>query len=198
MNIVAQKSKVSTRTLALVGMMVAITVILDYTIGVIPLPMVSATIVHIPTVIAGIVAGPVVGAVVGTCMGILSLIHSATRPPSPLSVLLINPLVSVLPRIFIGVMSYYGYKACTHILGKRKMGESISVFVGAAIGSMTNTIGVLSMMYFVYAQKIEMILQSTTAKAFVITVASTSGVAELLVSGIISVPIVVAIKKVYR
>ena len=198
METIRQRRKVSTRKLALIGMMVAITTLLDYTIGIIPLPMVSASIVHIPTIIAGIVAGPVVGAIVGGLMGLEILIHAATRPPSPLAPLFINPLVSVLPRIFIGVMSYYVYRACANIFKQGKMGENISIFIGAAAGSMINTIGVLSMLYIVYAQRIETILQSTSAKAFIITVASTNGVAELIVSGIICVPVIAAIKKVYK
>jgi len=188
--------EITTRELTLIGIMLAITTLLDYTFGVIPLPMVSATIVHIPTVIAGIIAGPVVGAIVGFFMGLESLIHSATRPPSILAPLFVNPLISILPRIFIGIVSYYAYNGFKKIFkGKHK--EAISIFLGAALGSLTNTIGVLSMIYIVYADKVEAILQNTTAGAFVIAVASTNGVAELIVTGVIAVPIVMAVKKIW-
>jgi uncharacterized membrane protein len=158
--------------------------------------MVSATIVHIPTVITGIVAGPFAGAIVGFFMGLESLIHSATRPAGILAPLFVNPLISVLPRIFIGVASYYAYNGFKRVLGTNK--DNVAVFLGAAIGSLTNTIGVLGMIYIVYAQKVEQILQNTTAGAFVFTVATTNGVAELLVSGVIAVPIVMAIKKIKK
>ncbi|PAB59898.1 ECF transporter S component [Anaeromicrobium sediminis] len=193
---VLNKKRVSSKKLTLTAMMVAITVLLDYTIGVIPLPMVAITIVHLPTVIAGIVMGPVMGAVVGFCMGAASLIHSITRPPSPLSVLFINPIISIVPRIFIGVMAYYGYEFVKKLFKGQK--ESVGVFIGAAIGSLTNTVGVLGMLYLVYADKIEQILEGTTAKAFVITVASTNGMAEAIAAGIVCTPIVVAVKKIYK
>lgn len=188
--------ELTTKELTLIGIMVAITTLLDYTFGVIPLPMVSATIVHIPTVITGIVAGPFAGAIVGFFMGLESLIHSATRPAGILAPLFVNPLISVLPRIFIGVASYYAYNGFKRVLGTNK--DNVAVFLGAAIGSLTNTIGVLGMIYIVYAQKVEQILQNTTAGAFVFTVATTNGVAELLVSGVIAVPIVMAIKKIKK
>lgn len=188
--------ELTTKELTLIGIMVAITTLLDYTFGVIPLPMVSATIVHIPTVITGIVAGPFAGAIVGFFMGLESLIHSATRPAGILAPLFVNPLISVLPRIFIGVASYYAYNGFKRLLGTNK--DNVAVFLGAAIGSLTNTIGVLGMIYIVYAQKVEQILQNTTAGAFVFTVATTNGVAELLVSGVIAVPIVMAIKKIKK
>lgn len=192
------KKKLTTKELTLVGIMVAITVILDYTIGVIPLPTVSATIVHIPAIITGIVAGPFAGFIVGTAMGIESLIHAVTRPPSPLAPLFFNPLVSVLPRMFIGVVAYYVYTGLKNILKKYKVGMPIAIFVAAALGSLTNTVGVLGAIYFLYADRVEAILESFTAKAFVFMAASTNGVAEMLVSGIIAVPIVMALTKIKK
>jgi uncharacterized membrane protein len=193
---VLNKKRVSSKKLTLTAMMVAITVLLDYTIGVIPLPMVAITIVHLPTVIAGIVMGPVIGAVVGFCMGAAGVIRSITRPSSPLSILFINPIISIGPRIFIGVMSYYGYEFVKKLFKEKN--ENVSVFIGAAIGSLTNTVGVLGMLYLVYAERIEQILQGKTAKAFVITVASTNGIAEAIAAGIICTPIVLAVKKIYK
>lgn len=194
---IINKRKASSRDLTLAGMLVAITVILDYTIGVIPLPMVAITIVHLPAIIAGIVLGPVMGALIGFSMGATSLIHALTRPPSPFSALVFtNPLIAILPRIFIGVLAYYAYTLGSKYFSKSK--TNISVFIGAAIGSLTNTIGVLGMIFLLYAQEIELLLEGTTAKAFVISVASTNGVAEAIASGIICTPIVLALKKIYK
>ncbi len=192
------KKKLTTKEMTIVGIMVAITVIMDYTIGVIPLPMVSATIVHIPAVITGMVVGPFAGFIVGTAMGIESLIHAVTRPPSPLAPLFFNPIVSILPRMFIGVVAYYVYAGLKKVLEKWKAGEPVSIFIGAAAGSLTNTVGVLSALYFVYAAQIEEILQTVTAKSFVVLVATTNGLAEMIVSGIISVPVVMALLKIKK
>lgn len=192
------KKKLTTKEMTIVGIMVAITVIMDYTIGVIPLPMVSATIVHIPAVITGMVVGPFAGFIVGTAMGIESLIHAVTRPPSPLAPLFFNPIVSILPRMFIGVVAYYVYAGLKKALEKWKAGEPVSIFIGAAAGSLTNTVGVLAALYFVYAAQIEEILQTVTAKSFVVLVATTNGLAEMIVSGIISVPVVMALLKIKK
>lgn len=188
--------ELTTKELTLVGVMVAITTILDYTFGVIPLLVVSATIVHIPTIITGIVAGPFAGAIVGFFMGLESLIHSATRPAGLLAPLFVNPIISVVPRIFIGIAAYYAYKGFKKLLGEKK--EGISIFLGAVFGSLANTIGVLGMIYLVYADKVESLLQNTSAGAFVFTVATTNGVAEFLLAGIITVPIVLALKRINK
>ena len=64
----------------------------------------------------------------------------------PLSFIFYNPIVSVLPRILIGITSYY-----TYMLIKIK-NEPIKIGIAAAVGTATNTIGVLSMIYLFYAK----------------------------------------------
>ena len=98
----------STKKLVITGMLVAISIILDTTpVGTIRLPTVSATIAHIPTIIGAILCGPVVGAVVGLSFGVTSLIRNLTQPTSLLSFAFINPLVSVLPRALVGIVTIF-------------------------------------------------------------------------------------------
>ncbi len=77
----SSKKKMSTRKLTVTGMMIAITMILSYTpLGIIPLQPVSATIVHIPTIIIALLEGPLVGGIVGAAFGIVSMIKAITQP----------------------------------------------------------------------------------------------------------------------
>src|SRR5690554_7708529 len=93
------KKRFDTKKLTFMALMLAITLILDLTpLGAIPLGPVSATIIHIPTIITGIILGPIAGLIMGTLLGLVSLLHALTRPATPLDPLFINPLVSVLPR----------------------------------------------------------------------------------------------------
>jgi uncharacterized membrane protein len=92
------------------GLLLAITLLLAFTrIGFIPAPTPAgnATIAHVPAIIGGLLEGPLVGLVVGLGFGFASFLQ-ATVP------MFKDPLVAVLPRLFIGVTAAYTY------LGLRK------------------------------------------------------------------------------
>ncbi len=186
-----------TRTLVVLGMMLAMTIILDLTpLGSIPMGTVVATIAHVPTILVGIILGPVAGLVSGVAMGIVSLLHALIRPASPFSLLFINPLISVVPRALIGVGSYYAY---TMVFKGFKLNKSnpVAIGFGAAVGSLVNTVLVLGMLVLVYGDKIVAMLTeagiSVSASGWAIGVALSNG----LVEAAVSVIIVVAIGTVY-
>ncbi|MDO5041368.1 MAG: ECF transporter S component [Peptoniphilus sp.] len=97
------------RKLVIASMLGAITIALGMTpLGFIPLGIINATTLHIPVIIAGILEGPAVGAAVGLIFGLSSLFNAITRP-NPASIMFYNPLISIVPRILIGLSSYYVY-----------------------------------------------------------------------------------------
>ncbi|MFW6029027.1 MAG: ECF transporter S component [Halanaerobiales bacterium] len=184
-----------TRSLTILAVMLAITIILDVTpLGAIPLGAVSATIIHIPTIITGIILGPIAGFLMGTLMGLISLIHALTRPATPLDPLFINPLVSVLPRMFIGVVSYYTYAALKNFVNKEMLKESVGAMIAGIAGSLTNTLLVFLMLYLLYAQEVAERI-GVAFHALFISVFTTNAIAEALVSAFITMAIVVAYNK---
>ncbi|WP_425447337.1 ECF transporter S component [Dethiothermospora halolimnae] len=187
--------KISTREFVLMGLLIAISVLLDVLpIGTLRLPVINATIAHIPTIIGGIVLGPYVGGIVGLFFGLSSLLRNLTQPTSVLAFAFINPLVSVVPRVLVGIISYYVYVAI-----KRLLNENLGIIIGAALGSITNTIGVMGMIYILYAQDIvEKMDSSQTAKGIVLGIITAHGIPEMIVAGVITVIIVKALKKVYK
>lgn len=97
------------RKMVVASVMGAITVALGLTpLGFIPLGIINATTMHIPVIIASILEGPLVGMAVGLIFGLSSLFNAITRP-NPMSIVFYNPLISILPRILIGLFSYYAY-----------------------------------------------------------------------------------------
>jgi uncharacterized membrane protein len=158
--------------------------------GFIPLPFIKATIMHIPVIIGAILEGPLVGASIGLIFGVFSIIQNLTTP-TVLSFALINPLISVVPRMLIGITAYYCYKI---VLGKK---ETLKIGVGAAIGSLTNTFGVLTMIYVLYAAEYAQkkgIDVSMTAKV-IYGIAVTNGIPEAIIAVIITIPVVLAVRK---
>ena len=189
-----KNKRLGTRQIAVIGMLSAITMVLGSTgLGFIPLPMAKATIMHIPVIIGGIIEGPVVGATIGLIFGLFSIFQNMTNP-SLLSFAFLNPLVSVVPRVLVGIMAYYGYR----LFSKRN--TTLSVGLGAAVASLTNTFGVLTMIYVLYAAQYASakgIDPGTTAKV-IYGIALTNGVPEAIVAVLIVTPIVVAIKRVLK
>ncbi|KGK87570.1 MULTISPECIES: ECF transporter S component [unclassified Clostridium] len=190
---------INTRQLAVVGMLSAISIILGATgLGFIPIPPAKATIMHIPVIIGAIVEGPMVGALIGLMFGVFSVIQSVINP-TPLSPIFMNPLVSVLPRVLIGIVSYYCYISIKNIPFIKKS-NMVKIGITAAIGTLTNTIGVLGMMYILYVEKYAQILHisSSAAKKGIIAIGATNGLPEITVSILITIPVVMAVKKLKK
>lgn len=101
------EQQVSIRKIVIAGVLAAITVVLGWTrVGFIPVPTPAgnATIMHLPTIIGGVLEGWWVGGLLGLVFGLFSFFQ-ATVP------LFKDPLVAILPRLFIGITAYLSYRA---------------------------------------------------------------------------------------
>ncbi len=189
------------RRITIVGILSALTIALSLIpqIGYIIIPglPVQITTVHIPVIIAGIIEGPFVGAFVGLIFGLSSL-YQAVVTPTPIAFAFLNPLVSVLPRIFIGVVAWYVYKGANFLL-KKKL-QPVAIGISATLATLANTIGVLGMIYVLYAAKFLESLGVTgvTPLAFILTLALTNAPAEILSAIVLGTPIVMALKRMKR
>ena len=128
-----------TRKIVLTGILGAIAIILGITRwGFIPwFSGASLTVMHIPAIIGAILEGPWVGMGIGLIFGVFSLIQAAIAPTGPTDVWFTNPVVSVLPRLFIGPVAWLFWK----LLNKWQIPALI---ISAIMGSLTNTVLVLS------------------------------------------------------
>jgi uncharacterized membrane protein len=111
------------RRIVVAGALGAVAIFLGTTrLGFIPVPTpaANATIMHVPAIIGGILEGWGVGAVVGAIFGLFSFVD-ATIP------LFRDPLVAILPRIFIGITPYFVYQ------GLRRVNRSVGFAIAAAI-----------------------------------------------------------------
>lgn len=123
------------RQIVVAGVLGAIAVLLGVTRwGFIPVPNLAgnATIMHVPAILGGALEGPVVGFLAGAIFGIFSWID-ATIP------LFKDPIVAVVPRLFIGVVAW----AVFALLRKRNL--SLASALAGILGSATNTVGVLGL-----------------------------------------------------
>ena len=165
----------STRKIVISGILGAVAILLGVTrIGFIPVPKLSgnATIMHVPAILGGVMEGPVVGALTGTIFGIFSFLNASIP-------LFADPLVAVLPRIFIGVTAYLAYAAT------RRINLVLSLVLAATVGTLTNTFLVLGM---------GIIRGYLPAEAFW-PIVLTNGVAEVIIATIITVALVLGIER---
>ena len=184
--------RLNVRKMTVIGVLSAISIMMSMIpfIGYIPIGPMKATIMHVPVIIGAIIEGPLVGAIIGLIFGLTSLWNAITQPVL-LSPLFINPLVSVLPRILIGIIAYYVYK------GVYKLTKKVyaSGFVAGLVGSLANTAGVLGMIYILYADKYLALLdqQGASAGKLLFGVVVTSGIPEALVAALIVSAVSVAL-----
>jgi len=186
--------KFGTRQITIIGMLSSISIILGLTgYGFIPLPMAKATIMHIPVIIGAILEGPMVGAMVGLIFGIFSIFQNISNP-NILSFAFMNPLVSILPRILVGILPFYCYK-----LTFRKH-QFIRIGLSAVIGSLTNTLGVLFMIYLLYAQPFAQAkgINPNTVLKVIFGIGLTNGIPEAIISILIIIPVVTTIKRILK
>jgi len=117
------------RTIVISGVLSAVTMLLGWTqIGFIPVPTPAAraTIMHIPAILAGILEGPIAGALVGAIFGVFSFILASIP-------MFKDPLVAIIPRLFIGVTAAYTYRFLSGASRKWLLGTGLGVLVLAGV-----------------------------------------------------------------
>lgn len=188
------RKKVNVRRMTIISLLSAISIMLSMIpLGYIQIGPVAITTMCIPVMIGGIIEGPMVGMIVGFIFGLTSMFRGMAGMAGPTSPIFINPLVSVLPRIFIGLVAYYSFKLAMKIIKN----TYVSGLIAGGMASITNTVGVLGMIYVLYAAEYaEALGQSAgTAKALLMGIATTNGIAEALGGALVVSAVVVVLKK---
>jgi uncharacterized membrane protein len=158
----------TTERIVIAGVLAAITIILGVVpgLGFIPLPNSSgsATTEHLPTILGGVVAGPVVGIFSGLVFGLLSFLR-ATTP------LFKDPLVAILPRLFIGLTAWATFAALA------RFNRDVAAAAAGFVGSATNTILVVAMI----------IIRGYFPAAVIIPAVALQAIAEAIIAAILTV-----------
>ncbi len=173
--------------LAILGVLTAIVIIQTFIpfLGYIPVGPLSLTIIPITVIVAAFVFGPKNGAIVGGIWGLITFIRAFIAPTSPLAPLIFtNPLISVVPRILIGVVAGYVFAR----FSKTKQGSAWSMRIAALLGSMTNTILVLGLTYLFYKEPYANAMDMDVSEVLpaILYILVTNGIAEAVLSAIIA------------
>ena len=89
----------------------------------VPTPAQHATTLHVPVIIGAILEGPIVGLVLGLIFGIFSWLQAGVLGV----VMFQDPLVAILPRLFIGITAWAAY------VGFRKAGKHAAMTLAGCL-----------------------------------------------------------------
>jgi len=177
----------NTRRLVITAMLIAVSIVLSVPIGVGPLtslgfitlgPAIAFTFMHVPAIIGAVLEGPLVGAIVGLAFGAFSLFLAGQQPAGSPNAIFVDPIISIVPRLFIGPVAWLVYNAL-------KNAGTTPRLIGAAIaGTLTNTILVIGAI----ALRLHIPFLATLASV------SVNAVIELIVAAVIVVAVVSALR----
>lgn len=198
-----------TRKLTLLGVLIAVQVVLTLVnIGLIPLPAIKATTLHIPVIVGAVLLGPTEGMILGAAFGIISVITNTMTPGltsfvfSPFVTVgensgnFVSLIVAIVPRVLIGLNAFLVYKLVAKV-DKTK----IAAYVAAGVvGALTNTIFVMGSIYIFFGHQ----YAAATGKAFselfnvIMGVVGANGVPEAIVAGIITPAICKPLNMIFK
>lgn len=195
------KPNTQVKEMVQVALFAALIIIMAFTpfLGYIPLGFTRATIIHIPVIIGALILGPRKGAILGFVFGLTSLINNTMNPTATSFVF--SPFYSLgeihggigsiiicfLPRILVGIIPYYVYRFMTKITKKWKSSMIFSLGVCGVIGSLTNTLLVMNLIFVFFKDAYAMAngVASNAVYGFILSVIGINGVPEAIVAGVL-------------
>ncbi|MEG1943336.1 MAG: ECF transporter S component, partial [Angelakisella sp.] len=176
------KEKNKLHRMTQLSLLLALEILMGFTpLGMLQVPPVSITLMHIPVIIGGILLGYGAGAFLGGAIGVLSMIRATFAAAGPID-LLFNPAVSgnpigsivmaVLPRILLGIVAVFVYRVLT---AKTKLKPAICIGAAAVVASLCHSFGVLSLLSLLFS--------ALPFKAVFGTLIGINGMLEMLAAG---------------
>lgn len=206
-----QRRKAGIQEMVLTALFTALLLLMGFTpLGLIDLPIIKATILHVPVIIGSVLLGPWRGAFLGGVFGAISLWKN-TMAPSLLS-FAFSPLVPLpgeghgsawaivicfVPRILVGVLPWLVVKLFELIPANKTAVRSAGCVVAGALGSAVNTILVMGLMgltlggSFAAAQGVA----GDAVWGGILAIVFANGIPEAIAAAVITPVIVLALTK---
>lgn len=194
-----------TKNLVMYALFIAIEMLLVFVpfLGYIPIGPLRATTLHIPVIIAGIVLGKKGGALIGGVFGLSSLFYNTINPTitsfvfSPfISGNIMSAVIALAPRILIGFIAGFIFEQ----ISKKSNNEIINMTISALLGALTNTVLVLSGIYFLFGSSYATALGKSfqDLAPYLLGIVTSQGVLEAVVGAIIAVLVSKTLMKVVK
>lgn len=188
-------NKKDTRWMVSVALMAAIVILLANTpLGMIQLPIIKATTVHIPVIIGAVLLGPLAGAILGGVFGVCSMISNTVAPTLlsfAFSPFLAEDLIGAVKTLWIavGCRVMIGVVAGWLWIGLRKLRLSpwIALPVTGFVGSLTNTVFVMGSIYVLLASQYAAAKEVARGAVWglIMTTVTASGIPEAIAAAVL-------------
>lgn len=207
------KRSAGIQEMVLTALFTALLLLMGFTpLGLIDLPFIKATTLHIPVIIGSILLGPWRGAFLGGVFGAISLWKN-TMAPSLLS-FAFSPLVPLpgeshgspwalvicfVPRILVGVVPWFVVKLFEKIPDDNKAAvKTLGSIVGGALGSAVNTLLVMGLMGLTLGGSFAAVkgIGGDEVWGAILAVIFANGIPEAIAAAVITPVVVLALTKV--
>lgn len=198
--------------MSLAGIFTAIIIAMSVVpfLGYIPLGFMNATIIHVPVIVGALLLGPRYGAYLGLVFGITSLVKATLTPTvtsfvfSPFITIggysgnLWSMVIAIVPRVMIGIVAYYVYVLMMKLLGKMKLGQTVSLWAAGVAGAMTNTLLVMNGIYIFFGESYAAASNQVTARIYdvILGIILGFGIPEAILAGFLATAIVKVLLKI--
>ena len=204
-----EKQKRDTRWLVQLALMAAIIVVLANTpLGMIQLPIIKATTIHIPVILGAILMGPLAGGILGGVFGICSMVSNTVAPV--ITSFAFSPFLSTTGlagavkaiwiclgcRILIGVVAGWLWVGLRRV----HLPEMAALPIVGFVGSMVNTVCVMGSIYLLFAQQYAEAqnVGMTAVFGLIIGTVVASGIPEAIAAAVLVAVIGKALCAVFR
>ncbi len=155
---------------------------------------IAITTLHIPVMIAAVFLGWKYGGLIGGIWGCTCVVLAFLNP-APGNVPFQNPIISVLPRIVVGIVTALVFSLVSGKHGGRGR-RFLGVVLATLAGTLTNTVLVLTLLHFVGSTGNTDI--SALFDSIIYTIVGINGVIELAAAVVIVPAVWVALERTYR
>lgn len=195
-------NKTRSQKIAINGILISLMILFTFSLMIPGLPISIAFLPLIVLAVGSIMQGFGTAIVLGFTFGLFSMI-GAYLNPTPLAPIFQNPLISILPRVFIGALGLCVFKLVELAINainkkvKKPLNERVCKLISGAFCSaftvFFNTLLVLSMIWIMF--KGQNINGTVISKEFVLGLITLNFVLEIVLTTIIAPPIVYAVDK---
>lgn len=205
-----ESKKMDVRLMAQIALLAAIMIVMAFTpLGYIPLPFMNATTMHIPVIVGACLLGPKVGGVLGGLFGITSVVKATIQPNITSFVFTpfysfspefhgswMSLVVAILPRILIGVVAGLAFQGLVKLIRN----QTVSLAVAGVLGSMTNTIGVMGLIYLLFGEQYAAAggTDPSLLLGVILGVVCTNGIVEAIIAGVLTAAVCRALLAAFR
>lgn len=178
------------------GFIMAIIIIMSLVpfLGFIQVPPIAVTLVHIPVIIGAILLGFNSALLFSLTFGLSSLFVALTRGSTPLDVLFTNPMISVVPRVIFGVAIIVIY----NLVKKTSLKDGAKIGITAFLSSFFHSIIVITALFIALGINDPTGVGSNLLTGILAALFTVNVTLEAVVAAIITVPVVLASRKVLK